>query len=732
MGARRGAVVAGLLVAAPVLLAAPPADAIGLDDPRCARARIIDLDDVVAQRSLRGLARAFPRRATVKVLAFDGLDGAQNVGQALRSAAEACGDWGYAPGDRRSLFVLGIDAEAGEIGDLFEGRLINRFEATRPAALAAADPFLAGGDATGALDAALSVYAASVQPGVEPVPPADQDPASPSAEPAGGAEDQTSEQGAEQGAEQGEQAEQGGGASSLALWTLLAVGLLALALAGAVARRRLADGRRRGRIDELAATAAVVSGQVDRVVGAAQQTSAAAARLPESDDEVLAPARAAAAAAAEQVDALLLSRRQIETEHAALLPAGGGAVGKLPDLDAQEPDDERIAAAELAYADLRSRAAATAERVAAADAALAQTAALIAALPDRQAGATDGARELSDVLDELESAGYRTAEYAHVPAALEQRLAEVQRLVDEGRPGDASGLLDAVQADLEETAQRLERLDEERAGIGQDIERVGQRTTRLDEELSSAFAALAALEQRLSPASTEGLRARLEAGAHDRAAIPRLLRTAGDEASADRQRLISAREQLEEASARCASAEAAVAEVQERLAQLQQVAAELPLSADRTEARAQRLAERMADDPDAVTGDASDPAALASLARSLGAEARGDRPDLLDIGVRLDALRQEVAVAERGLDAALTAYAGRQLALAAASATVEQAVAALETAAADATSDIEEAAGLLQEAVDQLTRAEAEADHEAAARMASSAQETARRAAAHL
>ncbi|QWC85782.1 hypothetical protein KLP28_03245 [Nocardioidaceae bacterium] len=723
MRRRTAVLVSTLLVGAGGLVAAGPdvAPAVATEtdpplDARCADSTVIDLADAVGDRRLRQVARDFPRRATVKVLTFadraDGID----VDLALRDAADACGDWGYEPGERRSLFVLGLDTAAGAIGTVFDGRLIIPFEATEPLAEAAASEALAQGRDTAALLQALRTYRDAVEPqgefrdGEGSPGPAEQPTPPPAAD--DGAED-----GIDAAAADTADSTDSGSIWGPVLTVLLVLALVALAVGGLLMSRRAARTRAQQARAELRAARSAAAAEISSLGVVARATADRVATLPDHEDPALEQVRTAHRAAVAQVEAVDRSWRQLALEHPAApaVDAPPSTTATRPP-EAGQPTPQQVSAAATAYATLRLDVAEASTALAEVERRVGDLDHEAAMLPERLASVRRRADDLTQDLHDLRQRGYRTADFDHVPDAVRARLDTAADLGAQRRVGEAVGLLTSAEQDLVEADRRLGSLDAERAELERDIEAVGRRTPALDRDLDAAYTLLEELEDSLAPVVTEGLRAGLDEGAEARAAVPRLLRAATQECSVEVQQLDRARRHLEEAEVLCDTARIATNQVAARLAELRQVAEQLPLSADRAAARAQRLAERVEQQRPAVegavaSGEWHDPHALGERARSLGDEARGRTPDLLDVAERLDGLRSELTAAEQRVEDLVTAYAGRRLALSAAQ----------EALAAAGRSDDADAASL-EQAADLLSRAEQEPDHEVARQLAAQAE----------
>ena len=706
--------VAGLGLAAALVVAgiAQPAYATAVDDPRCADNRVLDVAGVVdfaTLKQLRSTVRELPRRVSVKVLTYDGLAEGQDLEAALQDAAAACEVWGYEPGDRRSLLVLGVDADSASVASVVDGRLADRFVETEAAAEEPAAALLEGGDVPQALTVLLGTYAAVARPGGDgleapaaPEAPSGAEDASPTsrAQPeADPADPATGEDGAVGETDDGD----GGGTLLLLLALLLAAAALGLLGAHRLRRRRL------GRQLEVARSSADgLAGQAARLGEDAALLVRRTDGLPDNDDPAVVDARARSAQADAAAQAARVAAHRAAAEHTAVTTATATAA----------PSAGQVAAAATAYAAARVEVADAAAQVAAAGEHIDDLVGTIDAQPDRVDAVDGEVAALALLLGDLRTRGYRTDEYDHVPPALGERLEEARRLQAERRPAAVGEMLSAIEHDVAETRHRLERLDQERADLAVEIEALGERTPALDAAMDAAHRDLARLSAAVAPVTVEEPRAQLEQAGEARAALPRLLRAASDECSVERQQLVHARRHLTEGVELFERAERVVAEVRVRLDELAQVAQELPISADRTAARAQRLAERSLRQAAALGEESVDAHALGDQARALGDEARAERPDLVDIAVRLDALRHEVADAERRLDDVVEAHAARRLAVSAARAAVEEASTAAST---------EEAAALVREATALLDQAEAASDHVRARELAEAAAQTARR-----
>ena len=714
VGARGLAAALGVSLAAG--LAGGTAYATGLDDPRCVKGRVLDVADVVdfpTLKQLRSVAQEFPRPVQVKVLTYDGLPDGEDLDAALASALDDCDAWGYEPGEDRSLFLLGVDADSGAVASIFDGALAERFVETQPVAEDAAVALLEEGDPRAALAVALGTYAAAVQPGVDGPVTAPEDPLEPTASPGAagaddGAVDADGASGADASADGAEESDGSGGG-------LLIVGLLVLAVLlvglGLLARTRLGRRRLAQQAEELEASRASLTGQIDRLREQRALLEQSAAGLPDHDDAAVLAAHGSVEQATSAADAAERTARQAAAEHA----IGPAAEAAAP------PSAEQIGIAAAAFAAARVEAADALERVTSAAALIERLDAALDAHPARIAAAADDVAALDALLADLRTRGYRTTDYDHVPPALAERLEEARRQHEQRRAASVEEMIAAIDADVTETRRRLERLDEERAALAEEIEALGGRTPQLDAALDDAHRSLARLSAAVAPATVEEPRALLEEAGTARAALPRLLRDASEESSVERQQLVHARRHLSEAAGLYDRAEQLAREARVRLDELMQVAQDLPISADRTAARAQRLAERVLLHAQALGGEDLKPHGLGSRARALGDEARSGQPDLVDIAVRLDLLRREVADAERRLEDLVTAHAARRLAVSAARAQIEEASAA-------PTAGDEKAAASLRAAADLLAQAEAEPDHARARDLADEAAETARRA----
>ncbi len=653
---------AAALVVASVLLAPSGARAEPPAAPDvCAPGVVVDQAGVLDDRRVQRAAAGFDDRVTVKVLSFDSTPGTGTLYAALTEARVRCKGWGFTPGGRRSLLVLGVSVASRELGSHYAGAALKRFDGAREAAEAdAMGPNFANGEWTAGMVAGLRTYARAYAGPVTPQPPGTGTggvvPSDPFPQPPALAGDTGSNRGAN-----GRPA-----AVVLAVAGGLA-GVGGLSAAGLSLRRR-----RRVRAGARAALGAATDEMAQAWVeleSSQEYVDARVLSLPAVQDRVVDGIRAAhvqASAALEEATAAYLTASQAWS---------ADVIARL------DTDEAAVGLAQVGDTVAALRRATVA--MTAVETAVGGLETLRAELPGLVAGLRTGAAELTTLLGRRRGEGYLTGAYDEAPTRAGAAARDAEALGVQLRFGDAAAAVALASTDLGTTRAWLEGLDAFRADLATDTAALHARSTVLDARLADAYVTLETLERDFDPSCVNGLRAGVDEAAVSRKRLDGALSVIETNSSMRTQEFALAREQVQAAQGACdqiAAGAAAAGVAEEHLRLLE---AELPLAARTLATEAAGLAERMDAESDAVSylSEAPAPDELRAEAAALGERAARSRAPLLALEAELADVRTRLTRATSLVDDVVEEYRDTRRALTAAEASVAEA--ATEVSRAD-------------------------------------------------
>jgi len=624
------------------------------------------LDDARVEEAI---ASGFGDDIVVRVLALPALPaGRTDLASVVDDAMVDCQGWGQS-GDQ-SVLVLGVSVREEEFAEVFAGPYEDVFQDVYDSE-EAYDAMASRYDWTESVVAGLEVYAETYADGPEGKP--------------------------------------------LPWWLVGGPAGVAVLGAGAYGGLRLRRHRKRtaaARAELSAATDAMAQAWLALEEGQ-EYVDARVAALPQVDDTRVAAVRATHAEA-------VAARQRATTDYLAIterLPAT--AIARL---DVEEASRE--VAPVRAATEALTEAKATQDRV---EAEVSAFEALREALPGRVAALRAHADQVEQLLAARQAEGYLVAGQQPAPAAARVEAGEAEALVDDLRFGDADRVLAEADAELSGVEQWLRGLDDFRAALAKDLTALTARLPVLDRALADGAASLDAVEERFGSANLGDAREALAAAEVSRARLDGRVTVIETNASMQHQEFAYAREQLDQAHADAdavAAAAAAPAGLEQRLATL---AAELPLTAERLQAEARGVADRMAEQPGAMSylTDPPAPAQLAEEAAVLAERSREPGVRLADVEAEVGALSERVEAARATVERAVSDHAAAERDVRTAEAAIAEARREVldPDAGSGPRSQLEAAEALLQQAaqasslpdVSTLARRAAGQAHEAAA-----------------